>query len=174
MRLKTVFLAIVGALSASAFVIPEGQEDGVYESYLENGKSVHVKLANSTHDIANNKKRDAIPASILPRDVSISCGGARNLNREWFDAAWGNLRWQCGNYGPTKPRHNYYAISGDVVAFFCNFNYRDSVQCNEGGADLSGYQISTTCGALQSGWLTNNDEWSYGYDRGRCFCGECV
>lgn len=48
MRFQNILLAsLIGA--ASAYLIPEGTEDGVYEHYLDSaGSEVHVKIANAT------------------------------------------------------------------------------------------------------------------------------
>ncbi|EUC29465.1 hypothetical protein COCVIDRAFT_41222 [Bipolaris victoriae FI3] len=180
MHFKNVLL--LAFLSASsAFIIPEGTGDGVYEHHVDaNGVDVHVKIGNATDFSATElsaytKRVNSIRASRLQAREGAFCNQGpdkANMHHGDTDAANADLDYQCSNYGPTKGRHNYYSVRGNTVAFFCNYAL-NSVQCTaERRAQLSA-AITRTCGWYHAGWWDGGLT-SYGYDTGRCFCNECV
>lgn len=55
--------------------------------------------------------------------------------------------------------------------------YNVDVKCNSRDRQARSRGITDTCGWYNSGWYdtgVDGEAHSYGYDRGRCFCGECV
>lgn len=81
-------LALTFLTSAvSAYMVPEGADDGVYEHYIDdNGQEVHSMIANIT-DFPNSDIPPYAPAPIARNSArgglvkrAYSCGGAKDLN----------------------------------------------------------------------------------------------
>lgn len=83
MRFQNILLASLLGLS-SAYTIPEGTEDGVYEHYLDStGNEVHVKIANATN--YDDATLSAYARTPLPgrfkRDADVpSCSGGPEMD----------------------------------------------------------------------------------------------
>ncbi|EMD65314.1 hypothetical protein COCSADRAFT_354468 [Bipolaris sorokiniana ND90Pr] len=176
---STLLLAFLSA--SSAFIIPEGTGDGVYEHHVNaNGVDVHVKIGNATDFSATElsvytKRVNSIRASRLQARDGAFCNQGpdkANMHHGDTDAANADLDYQCSNYGPTKGRHNYYSVRGNTVAFFCN-RAINSVQCTASRRAQTSSYITEKCGWYHAGWWDAGLT-SYGYDTGRCFCSECV
>ncbi|KAF1842809.1 uncharacterized protein K460DRAFT_287342 [Cucurbitaria berberidis CBS 394.84] len=170
---RILTIAAIG-LTASGFVIPEGQEEGTYAVEFVDGVEVHTKLANATvyAPLPKPYASEPQPNRLIRRDYS--CGGARDLHHGNTDAANADLDRQCGGGVNVNPGMNYYSIRGDIVAFFCNFSDREAKYCSAGGRQDYSREITKACGWYNSGWFTFPNQWSIGYDRGRCFCGGCA
>ena len=79
-----IFFAFLGA--SSAFIIPDGTEDGVYEHHVDaNGLDVHIKIADATdysdsHLSAKTEVPDSV-RSLHRRSEGVKCGASANMNR---------------------------------------------------------------------------------------------
>ncbi|KAF2186593.1 hypothetical protein K469DRAFT_141868 [Zopfia rhizophila CBS 207.26] len=168
-------LAVIG-FTAPGFLIPEGQEEGTYAVEYINGRSVHTKIANATVYAPVPEPYALEPRTgRLVRREGVSCGGAKNLDHGNTDAVNADIDRQCGNGAQVGSGLTYYAIRGDVVAFFCNFRSGFASTCTARERQQYSGQITNACGWYNSGWYTYfNNYWSYGYDRGRCFCEQCA
>lgn len=170
-------IAAIG-FTTSGFLIPEDQEDGTYAVEYINGRSVHTKIANATVYAPLPEPYTPEPrAGRLVRREGVSCGGARNLDHGNTDAANADIDRQCGDGAYVGGGLTFYAIRGDVVAFYCNFRTgsSDGGSCTASLRQEYSRDITNACGWYNSGWYTYfNNFYSYGYDRGRCFCGQCV
>lgn len=83
MRFQDILLASLLGV-ASAFTIPEGTEDGVYEHYLDSsGNDVHIKVANATNyddGSLNAYARSPLPTRVKRAEDIPHCGAGNELN----------------------------------------------------------------------------------------------
>lgn len=181
MQFTTTMLAAVlasVAIAHSGFKVPEGTPDGIYMvGHDENGQELHKRV-----DTAFSSKfaaRNAAPASGLEArgfDIELGCNNYA-LNPADTDKANQMLDAQCAA-SEVKGYKNFYSVSGNVVAYFCN-NVSWNLSCT-GRAEAS-KAITAKCGAYRAGWQhQDSDFWGlqendfyYGYaDKTNKFCGE--
>ncbi|UPX19029.1 uncharacterized protein EKO05_0009306 [Ascochyta rabiei] len=84
MLFSRLFTLVVLALTSPAFLILEGQEEGIYAVKYIDGRSVHTNIANATvyrHFPESYFKPEASRNSRSRRNHNRSiCGGAKNLD----------------------------------------------------------------------------------------------
>lgn len=114
---------ILFAASVAAFTIPDGQPDGVYSVDIDaSGNEVHTFL----HDLPKENEVPALDSRYVNRrqvagtDV-VGCGNYP-LGHGNTDAAVNGVVAQCGNGASVGKGHNFYSLSGCVVAYFCNLS----------------------------------------------------
>ncbi|KAF2138621.1 uncharacterized protein K452DRAFT_290767 [Aplosporella prunicola CBS 121167] len=168
------FLQVVAlAAAVNAFTIPEGTEDGVYAVKTDaNGIDQHTKLADATPIEELEVTKPNRFNGLVRRDRKITCGGTKNLNHADTDAANADLDRQCGGAAGNfvASGHNFYAIRGNTVAFYCNFGGDN--RCDSVTRAQYSSAITSLCGAYNSGWGTSSGKLSYGYDvNSSKFCG---
>ncbi|KZM23998.1 hypothetical protein ST47_g4883 [Ascochyta rabiei] len=109
MLFSRLFTLVVLALTSPAFLILEGQEEGIYAVKYIDGRSVHTNIANAT-------VYRHFPESYFKPEASRNSRSRRNHNRSICD-----IDRQCGNGSCVGSGLTFYAIGGDIVAFYCNF-----------------------------------------------------
>lgn len=170
--------------AATSFTIPEGTANGVYSVHTdESGIDIHTPLSDLPDPafVERNAQEELVYTSRHSKRENgywVDCGGTKNMNRGDTDAANADLDRQCGKGTWVGGRQNYYAIRGNVVAFFCNFNnaLSGSRRCFDWKRGQESAAITKKCGLYNSGWtrteVTGTDNYSYGYDSAQShFCG---
>lgn len=110
-------LTLLPAVLTSAFVIPEGTEDGVYAVYTDaSGNEVHKRLSDGV-SIEKPSKRSSLEARA--ENWVTACGCGIELNHAYTDDAVQDLKNQVGPDGLNQKDKHYFSIRGDVVAFSC-------------------------------------------------------
>lgn len=175
--------AAVSAATTEGWKVPANQPNGVYSVHLDEatGEQVHTFLRPLT---AENTKPALRVRGQSARSAAISgdlyCAGD-HLNNQDTDAANNALDAQCGNGAPVTPAENgrdFYSISNDVVAYFCNTSGNWN-HCFAGERQDADRQITARCGWYWAGDLTS-PSWGqtasvYGYQlKWKNFCGRGV
>lgn len=182
MQFTTTLLAAVLASVAIAhpgYTVPEGAPDGVYAvSIDESGNEVHEAVSGGFS--AKFAARSAAPASRLEArgSVSVGCNSNMPLNHADTDAANSALDAQCGGYTTVGANKDFYSISNNVVAYYCNT--QDWTEgCRAVDRQSASQAITAKCGLYNAGWQHTETDFSgddpdfyYGYaDKSNTFCG---
>lgn len=155
--LTTVILFSVGALAKSGWAIPRNHPGGVYRVAVNNyGDAKHIRLrdlSGSTESALGNAVTSA--AGLSKRENTgindIKCYEYQ-LNAADTNAAVDNLQLQAGSGGFVKEDADYYAISGDVVAYACNFSKGPNVFYGDDIRDALENKVSDICGDYVAGY----------------------
>lgn len=156
--LTTVILfSAVGALAKTGWAIPRYHPGGVYRVAVNQyGVAKHIRLrdlSGSTESALGNAVTSA--ADLSKRENTginkVKCYEYQ-LNAADTNAAVDNLQLQAGSGGFVKEDADYYAVSGDVVAYACNFSKGPNVFYGEDIRDALENKVSDICGDYVAGF----------------------
>lgn len=132
-----LFLVSMAFTAVQAFRIPAGTSDGVYTVSIDaEGNENHTLIASpSKHIPLSPRNPNPLPVAnsrLFRRDFKVECYDAKDLDHADLDAANADLDSQCDAVNEAVPgHHNFYAIRGGAVAYFCNWN-SGSYRCDSG------------------------------------------
>lgn len=151
---------IILATATNAFIIPQGQVDGVYEvSYHQNGSEIHTFLGKHHNTTVPAKVNSSKFGKRSLGSPLVTCAVTEpDLNHADTDAANSALDAQCGTGGMINKCKDFYSIKNCVVAYACNLNacsnfggdYHEDCTASD-RAQISS-DITTTCGLYRPGW----------------------
>jgi hypothetical protein len=174
MQFKASFIAAICLVATPAlgFLIPEGQGDGVYTATKdENGTYVHTKIGDLPAEVAARKPRSRIMKRTF--DSMYCAGQVQSSEYGSVDAANGGLSSQCAGDGISIGKlEAAYTISGDIVAFFCNYNPNNNYCTASAFSDALG-ALDNSCGWYGAGTARDNYlNVAYGWEFNSAdFCG---
>lgn len=172
---RLLALAAIGLTTANGFLVPEGQEEGIYSVEIINGVSVHIKIGNSTE--VDSSYLDTLPTARkrtrLQKRWDVTCAGGTERSHTFVDGANWDLDWLCRNMPSIKRGQNLYAVRGTIVSYFCVLDAGSAVcDIHERSAMLA--KISDRCGIYKAGYFTQNDNaFIHGWGDVGCFCDTC-
>lgn len=168
--------------SASAFVLPAGQTDGIYKVHrTRSGEEIHNLVRRA--DPSKADVSSVVAGPLAKRDTwgQVYCGCGYGLDPGDTDAAVADLKGQLAG-GPNgasviAPGMSWYSIRGNTVAFVCNGDHNAKLKAwpdivGQGLAD-----VTAACGLYVSGSTGANYDFSIGYmqnNGGVDFCGNAL
>jgi hypothetical protein len=115
--------------------------------------------------------------SLSKRDDRVFCGCGFNMNKGDCDAAVANLKDQFGSGNTVPADLSWYAISGSVVAFMCNYGGEGPQWMSSAGFAGALEFITQECGEYIAGSIGDTGIYSNGYMRysdGLNFCANAL
>lgn len=174
--LTSLILFSIGALAHSGWTIPKDHPNGVYRVTNDaSGNSKHVlvrDLSASTESALRNAVTRA--AGLSKADLSkrentgineVKCFEYQ-LEASDTNASVDNLESQCGMGSFVAKGADYYAVSGDVVSYACNFSDGPNVFYGNDVRDALEGKISDLCGDFVAGYdHVRVRDLRYGYEK---------
>lgn len=170
--LTSVILFSVGALADIGWAIPRNHPGGVYRVAVNDyGHAKHVRLRDlspSTKSALGNAVTSAA-AGLAKRENTgineVKCYEYQ-LDAPDANAAVDNLEKQCGSGSFVEKDADYYAISGNVVAYACNYAKGPNVFYGNDVRDALENKISEICGDYVAGYdHLDARSLRYGYEK---------
>lgn len=172
MKLLTpVILFSVGALAHSGWSIPKNHPGGVYRVAVNDyGISKHVLLRDLSASTESALRNAVTSAAGLSKRENTGINEVKcydyQLDATDANAAVDNLELQCGSGSFVKEDADYYSISGNVVAYACNFSNGPNVFYGDDVRDALENKISDICGNYVAGYdHVNVRSARYGYEK---------
>lgn len=148
MKFSLALIAAVASQVATAFKIPEGTPDGIYQAYYDSdGNEVHERIGdNTTDDVVPILARSQPELSPLQKRNEVWCGCGIHMQGGDCDDATHDVERQLGSGGGSAvpPTGSTYSKRGAVVAFFCNHE-RSPKYANDNDARNAWAQITNSC-----------------------------
>lgn len=172
MRYTSTLIVALLAASASAFVVPDDQEDGMYISTggstsakLRRDASGPVKIGNITYSEAGGDISTSAIEKRMPVNA-ITCDPRNILNAWDYVDSRDNLKKFC-NKGVKVPKWNgvsgiLYARVGSAIWYACSWGGVNP--CSGGEIDEAETRMDHSCGDDESAWVEMNT-WKKGYGR---------
>ena len=168
MLLPTILLFAAGVAAHTGWMIPGDHIEGIYEVTVitanNTSTAVHTLIAGLNEKFTEmnstlpHSHRTLIPSAKFPRQAPSPANTGPNdiwcpgylLPHADFDHAYGSLQSQCGDGLQVRDGYDIYAISGDVVAYYCNFMHKAKNNCFAAEVKDAEKKIIMACGKYES------------------------
>lgn len=155
--LKPFILFSVGALAHSGWTIPKDHPSGVYRVAKDaSGNSKHVLVRDLSASTESTIRNAAISAAGLSKRENTGINEVKcyeyQLDATDAKIAVDNLVSQCSSGSFMKENADYYAISGLVVTYACNYSKGPNVCYGSDVRDAVEDKISGLCGNYVAGY----------------------
>lgn len=186
--LTSVILFSVGALAEIGYALPRNHPGGVIRTAVNDyDYAKHVRLRDlspstesAVGEVVGETVASAAATGLLSKRENTGINEIKcyeyQLNATDADAAVDNLEKQAGLGSFVKKDADYYAISGDVVAYACNFADGPNVFYGNDIRDALENKLSDICGDYVAGYdHIDTRSLRYGYEKKDAkFCGRGV